>query len=233
MKIHICDQNSIEWYRLRLGVPSASEFHRILTPTGKLSTQAQGYMIRLLAERMIGHPMEEIETSWMARGTELEDSAVSSYEFQNEVETSPVGFITNDAGTVGASPDRMVGTDGLLEIKCPAPNTHVGYLLNKAVESDYYPQLQGQLWISERGWVDICSFHPELPPAVIRVQRDEKYIAELDKALTAFVGVMAQKRMQLESKYGPFPSLDPPKPSEDCGPLGVSDEDVECILGNR
>ena len=78
------------------------------------------------------------------------------------------------------------GSDGLLEIKVPAESTHVGYLITKAVDAEYFPQVQGQLWVSERQWLDIMSYHPEMPPALIHVERDEDFIRILSAAVTTF-----------------------------------------------
>ena len=142
---HDVKQNSDRWHNLRLGIPTASEFHRIITPkTMKLSSQAEDYRDWLLAEWIYGAPLESPETSFMQRGSELEPEAVRSYEFERDCEVSEAGFFTTDDGMVGASPDRLVGSCGLLEIKCPAPQTHVGYMMSRAVDEKYMTQLQGQ-----------------------------------------------------------------------------------------
>jgi len=232
MKLHHCAQGSTDWHRLRAGKPTASEFSRILTPKGKRSAQADGYMMRLLAELMTGAAILGPETKWMERGHDLEGFAVKSFEFETGMDTEQIGFVTNDSETIGASPDRLVGSDGLLEIKCPAPQTHVGYLLTNHVEEDYFPQLQGQLYICEREWTDIVSYHPEMPAAVIRVERDEEYIAKLAEALNEFVEQMAERRALLESKYGEFR-----KPFEGSAPmvdgLNLTEADIEGILAGR
>lgn len=187
MIIHNCIQGSQEWLSLRSGIPTASEFDSILTPGGKLSTAADKYMYRLLAERIMGHPTLQAVTTWMDRGTELEAKAVACYEFITDAETVKVGFITNDCRTWGASPDRLVGDDGLLEIKCPSEAVHVGYLLsNKGVDKAYYPQVQGQLWVTGRKWSDVLSWHPEMPEALIRVERDDEYIEKLGREVMLF-----------------------------------------------
>lgn len=195
MKIHDCLQGTREWLELRAGIPTASEFGKILTPTGKLSESSEPYMHALIAERLMGHPRVEFMSTWMNRGNQMEAEAVDYYEFQCDCETSRVGFVTNDEQTVGASPDRVVGDDGLLEIKVPKDETHVGYLLRKPADKKYYPQLQGQLWITERKWVDILSYHPEMPMALVRVERDEAYIDSLRKVVMAFSAA-------LEEEYG-------------------------------
>lgn len=144
-------------------------------------------MMSLLAERLMGHPIKEHISSWMERGQQLEAHAVRYYEFQTEGKTIPVGFVTNDSGTVGASPDRFVGEKGTLEIKCPSESTHMAYLLTAAgAYSAYKVQVQGQLWISEREWTDVVSYHPELPEALFRAERDEKFIETLSAEVLEF-----------------------------------------------
>jgi hypothetical protein len=183
---HDVEQGTEKWLRLRCGIPTASQFSRIITPGGKPSKSQDGYMYELLAERLMRHPMDQVMTWDMERGSALEAEAVRSYEFLTDTETEEIGFLTNDAGTIGASPDRLVGVDGLVEIKCPRPDTHVGYLLYASVADKYKCQLQGQLWIAERSTVEILSYHPEMPPALVHVDRDDKYIETLADAVCAF-----------------------------------------------
>lgn len=186
MIVHDVTQGSTEWLALRSGIPTASCFDRIITPKGRPSSQLERYMHSLLAERIMGHPVTEYVSTWMQRGSESEAGAVAYYEGITERDTALVGFVTNDSGTIGASPDRLVGDDGLLEIKVPREHTHVSYLLTKSVDAEYYPQVQGQLWIAERRWLDIMSYHPEMPPALIRVERDEAFIRMLASAVGEF-----------------------------------------------
>lgn len=187
MKIYDVIQGTPEWTYLRAGIPTASNFDRIVTPKGKISTQAEKYMFELLAERMMQHPVAEFMSRWMDRGSQTEAEAVAFYSFARDMETEKVGFITNDAGTIGASPDRLVGEAGLLEIKVPKEATHVSYMMQSGSSYDEYKvQTQGQLWIAEREWNDLLSYHPELPEALIRITRDEPFIKILDSAVTAF-----------------------------------------------
>lgn len=186
MIVHNVTQGSPEWLALRAGIPTASCFDQILTPKGKASTSAERYLHTLLAERLMGHPVEQVITTWMDRGQQLEAEAVAYYEGIRELDTTKIGFLTNDAGTIGASPDRFVGEDGMLEIKVPREHTHVSYLLGSAVSDVYRPQVQGQLWISGRQWCDSLSYHPEMPPALVRTDRDVAYIATLAAAVQAF-----------------------------------------------
>lgn len=200
MKIVDVEQGSPEWLKARSGIPTASAFDLILTKTGKPSASAKRYMYTLLAERMMRHPVDEHVSLWMQRGRDSEAQAVDFYESIREVETTRVGFITNDAGTIGASPDRLVGDDGLLEMKVPKEHTHVQYLFAKSVDNDYRAQTQGQLWITERKWIDVCSFHPEMSPALIRVERDEAYIKLLAEHVTAFAAELDALTVEAERR---------------------------------
>jgi hypothetical protein len=193
MKIHECVQGTTLWTTLRSGIPTASAFDCIVTPSGKISKSQERYMFTLLAERLMGHPVAEHISLWMQRGTELEAKAVSYYENVRDMDTVPVGFITNDAGTVGASPDRLVGDRGLLEIKVPSEHIHMSYLLKAGSAYDAYRvQVQGQLWISEKEWSDVVSWHPDLPPAMMRVERDEKFIDLLSKEVMEFSAALEE-----------------------------------------
>ncbi len=201
MIIHNCQQGSSEWLALRAGIPTASAFDQILTPGGKPSKSAERYLYTLLAERLMGHPVVEHMSMWMQRGSDLEAEAVAFYELQSDADTVPVGFCTNDDGTIGASPDRLVGDTGLLEIKVPSEWIHMGYLLKSGSAYEAYKvQVQGQLMVTGRAFVDVLSWHPELPPALIRIERDEKFIAQLSAAVTAFSGVLEEQYRELEAR---------------------------------
>ena len=184
--LHDCDQHSEAWDRLRLGIPTSSNFLKIITPLGRPSDQHEKYAYHLIAERLLDRSVNTYTSEWMERGSMLESDAVEFYEMVKETKTERIGFITNDEKTIGCSPDRLIGEDGLLEIKVPAPQTQVEYLLTGKVDKKYWPQLQGQLFVSERKWVDICAYHPELPPSIIRVERDDVFIACLEKLLADF-----------------------------------------------
>ena len=188
MKIHDVAQRSPEWHALRLGKPTASEFHKIITPkTGKLSAQARKFACRLIAERLLNEPLDLLDgIETIERGKAMEPDAVAQYEFAEEIETQPVGFVTTDDGLVGASPDRLiVGASAGLEIKCPLLPTHIGYRLDGPGD-DYRPQVQGQLWVAEFEWLDFYSYHPLMEPVRLRTQRDDAYIKLIEQALRDF-----------------------------------------------
>ena len=181
MIIHNAEQYSRDWYALRLGRATASNFHKIVQPsTGeisrpreknsqfKLADKVRNFAYYLIAETLLGAPLESISgIEVMERGKE-------------------VGFITTDDGKVGASPDRLiVGKKAGLEIKCPAPQTHIAYLA-EGFGDDYIPQVQGQNMVGEFDYSDRFSFYPGWPTKQQRTYRDETYIKNLEAALREF-----------------------------------------------
>lgn len=195
-----CVQGSEEWIAARLGIPTASCFHLIITPrTLKPSGSACKYRSKLIAEWLLNTSLDDdVATDLMKRGSFLEQEAVRFYEMERGATTTEVGFILRDDCRVGCSPDRLVGADGGLEVKCPAPHTHVGYLIDGLTE-DYRCQIQGALWLTGRRWWDFLSYHPDLPSCLVRIERDEAFIAALAAAVDAFVeSLEAGRRLMLE-----------------------------------
>lgn len=184
---HHIEQGSAEWFALHCGIPTASQFHRIVTPTGKVSTSARSYAHYLVAEALLGRSLEtESALEWIARGREMEPEAVRMYELHKDADCAPGGFVTTDDGRIGASPDRLLaGGRAGLEVKCPSPQVHIGYLLGE-LDERYKVQRQGQLWVGEFEYVDFWSYHPEMPPALVRTYRDEAFIGKLAEALPEF-----------------------------------------------
>lgn len=200
------DQGSTAWLMARLGIPTASCFDKIITPkTMKLSEQAVKYAWLLLAEQHTGAPMEDATAGFMARGEVMERKAVEYYELQRNVDTEAVGFILRDDRRAGCSPDRLVGENGLLEIKVPSAPVHISYLLDDE-GIGYRAQVQGQLWIAERDWVDTLSYHPTMPEALVRIHRDEEFIPKLAAAVGQFLEMMDDMKEKL-SKRGMFPGF--------------------------
>lgn len=232
---HEVTGGSPEWARLRLGIPCSSEFHKLLTPkTRKVSSQATGYMYRLLAEWVTGEPCENESTEWMQRGQELEARARSAYELLTDSEVTIGGFFTTDDGLIGCSPDGLIGDNGDLELKCPLIATQIGYALGAGVDTDYMTQLQGRLMIHGREWVDIFAYHPRFSIPPVRVYRDEEFIRDLSAALAEFVDKMIALRERLERDYGPFVRTTDGIPAEAMiDTLGVSDADVDAIFAAR
>lgn len=199
---HEVDQGSPEWLKLRLGIPTASCFDKILTAKkGELSKQARGYAFQLCAEALLNRPMDgEVSTVWMERGKELEPDAVKAFEFQEGVKTVPCGFCTTDDKRIGASPDRfIVGAKRGLEVKCPAPNTHVGYLIDGNASDDYRLQVNGQMMVCDFEAVLMWSYHPEMPGVLVPTYRDEPLIRTLRAALDEFCDMKDAMMQRLRS----------------------------------
>lgn len=187
-----CEQGSDEWIYARLGIPSASMYGKIITTQGKWSTQADTYINQLVAEKLTGEQTPFYQNEHMARGTELEPDARKMYEFIKDVEVQEVGFCLHDTLEAGASPDGLISEDGGLEIKCPAPATHVEYLRGGKLPSKYKQQVMGCLWITGREWWDFMSYHPSMKPLIVRVERDEDYIAELEACVSKAVELIEE-----------------------------------------
>ncbi len=190
-------QGTLEWMTARLGMPTASQYDRLLTPKSrKPSTGRFKYRAELLAEWLLGQPTDWGSTNWTTRGTEMEAEARRWYEFQGDVEVQQVGFITRDDGKTGGSPDGLIGDVGILEIKCPAATNHVQYMLGE--DPDYIGQCQGLMYLTDREWVHVLSYNPELPPALNAVFRDDEYIAKLVPVLDEFIEELDKQKEKLE-----------------------------------
>jgi hypothetical protein len=198
-----CVQGTTAWAQARLGIPTASQFDKIITEKKmEFSKSSAKYMYQLLAEQALGEPLDNATSGLMIRGSVMEHKAVSRYELLREVDTEDVGFILRDDRRAGCSPDKLVGNDGLLELKVPGPTTHIEYLLDDE-GIGYKAQTQGQLWICEREWIDTMSFHPTMPGALVRQVRDEKFIAALEAAVFRFHEMMMEAKLKLQ-KLGMF-----------------------------
>ena len=196
------EQGSDGWLSARLGIPTASQFHRIVTPkTLKPSTQAQGYICELLAEWALGEPLTDFGSDAMMRGTLLESSAVGYYEMMQDVETTEVGFCVTDDGKVGCSPDRLVGDDGGLEAKAPMAKGHMAALLGEP-EADYRAQIQGSIWVTGRAWWDLVVWHPFLPSVIVRCEPDPAFQDALTEQLADFLQHLDEGKTRLREEYG-------------------------------
>ena len=235
MIVLTCEQGSREWDEARLGIPTASQFSRIVTPGGAPSKSAEDYMGELLAEHFLGYPAKAFESEWADRGKALEPEARRYYAFHRDVDARTVGFcyrtardvfgpdpnglVTSmtspDESVVGTSPDGLVGDDGLLELKCPMPGRHLVYLARGVLPKAYVMQVQGQLWVTGRAWVDFMSYCPDLPPFIVRVAPDPKMQDALDAAIPAFVDTMLEARARLSADYGlqPWNAGEPSDPT--------------------
>lgn len=188
LEIFNVEQGTPEWKACRIGIPTASEFETVLRKSGRgpggTSKERRTYMLKLIGEALTGEPMESFSNAHMERGKAMEDEARKYYELAVDVTTQRIGFMRR--GRAGASPDSLVGDDGLLEIKTKLPHLQLEVLDAGQVPAEHLPQIQGQLWISGRAWVDFVSYWPGIRPFIKRVHRDDAYIAELAAAVEAF-----------------------------------------------
>lgn len=192
MICHDIPQRSPEWYALRCGMPTASEFSRIVTSKGEESKSRYGYALTLAGELFAGARLD----AWggnehTERGRVLEDEALAAYSFMADAAASPVGFITDDAKTCGCSPDGLVGDHGMVEIKCLKAENHISAILyhrkHGTAPTDYIQQTQGQMWIAGRLWCDLVFYHPSLPMLVIRQEPIFPVVSGLATGIKALI----------------------------------------------
>ena len=190
LEIVDCVQGEPLWFAARLGVPTASRFADVLAAgDGKMRTR---YLRDLAGEIMSDRPAENFKNGAMARGNEMEAAGLAVYANSTFEQVTRIGFAKNSGllryATVGASPDALVGDAGGVEIKSMAPHLLID-VLDKGVRgfpSEHRAQVQGNIWVFERRWWDLCLYWPGMPRCVFRVERDDAYIAEMAKAVETF-----------------------------------------------
>jgi putative phage-type endonuclease len=187
------EQRTEEWFKARLGKVTASRVADVLakTKTGVSASRAN-YLTELVVERLTNQQAEFYTNEAMQWGTDTEPQARMAYEAHKKVLVDEVGFIDHPSIiNFGCSPDGLVGDDGLIEIKCPNSKTAIETILANKAPSKYIPQMQTQMAVTGRAWCDFVSFDPRLPEDlqlfVIRVNRDDEYIANLEKEVSAFL----------------------------------------------
>ena len=191
MKANV-EQGSQDWMMARCGMLTASRAADLMARTKSGPSASRRNLLALLAcERMTGQPVEGYRNAAMDRGIELEAEARDAYMFATGRVVVEAGFIVcPDLPNTGCSPDGLVDPDGLVELKCPASMAkHLDALLTGAHAQEYRWQLQHQLMVTGRAWVDAVSYDPRWPDdrqlAIVRVERDEEAIAELRDAIKA------------------------------------------------
>ena len=200
-------QGSEEWHLARLGKVTASRIADLTAQTKSgYSTSRANYMAQLIVERLTGRQTDTFVNDAMRWGTEKEPEACAAYAFMKDADLTEVGFVIHPAiPDAGASPDRYVGADGSLEVKCPITATHIDTLLDGRVPARYVSQMQWQMACSGRAWCDFVSFDPRLPASmqlfVKRVFRDEETIKTLEAEVRAFLQEMDAKLASLRGKY--------------------------------
>jgi putative phage-type endonuclease len=200
------EQRSTEWFTARLGKVTASRVADVIakTKTG-YSTSRENYMAQLVCERMTGTQGESFSSVAMQWGTDQEPLARAAYEAVKDVLVDEVGFVIHPTiSNAGASPDGLVGDDGLIEIKCPNTATHIDTLLSDKVPSKYNTQMQWQMVCTGRKWCDFVSFDPRMPEGlqlfIQRVDFDAEYVKMLEAEITEFLGELETKIEKLKEK---------------------------------
>jgi len=178
MEIINCEQGTPEWFEHRLGLITASNFSKVTTTQGKKSASQKDVINTAIAELILGRAEETFKSEAMMRGNELEDEALDFFNFTHGFNFAKVGFLKCDG--YGASPDsidleRKIG----LEIKCPLAKTHVSYLRSQKLPTVYFQQVQGSLMVSGFDSWYFGSYHPEMPPLFLKIDRDEEFIEKL------------------------------------------------------
>lgn len=192
-----CEQGGEEWRHARLGIPTSSNFAAIMAngKDGGDSKTRRKYMLKLAAEILTGTPLETFSNGHMDRGRVLEDEARNAYAFMTDTCPERVGFIRN--GNKGCSPDSLIGSDGMLEIKTKLPDLLLDAILKDSFPPAHRAQCQGALWVAEREWIDIAIYWPGLPLFVKRATRDEDYIKRISDAVDAFYEEIAEVVMKI------------------------------------
>lgn len=194
LQIIDCEQGSEGWFRSRLGVPSASNFSKIVTSKGELSKSLRDYAFDLAGQSLIEDPEEGFKNASMLYGNDMEPEAREAYQQHTFNKVDEVGFMIRDGA--GYSSDGLISKTGLVEIKCPQGgdlkvSTHTKYLYDKKLPTKYWQQCQGGLMVSGREWLDFVSFHPNFKGDkklfIIRVERDEEFIKKLKDGINKVI----------------------------------------------
>lgn len=199
-------QGSDAWQELRAGKVTASKITDIMAKlkNGKPSAGRATYMGQLIAERLTGIKSDSFSNAAMQWGVETEPQAIAAYEFLNDVEVERIAFADHPSIEFsGASPDGLVAHRGLLEVKCPNTATHIEYLISQKIPKKYLDQMQWQMACMDAKWCDFMSFDPRMPEhlnrLIIRVDRDNKYIEEMEMEVIKFNSEITEKLKTLES----------------------------------
>lgn len=201
------EQRSTEWFAARMGKVTASKAADIMARTKSgYSASRANYMAQLICERLTGERQESFTSAAMQWGTDTEPRARAAYEFLTDAVVTEVGFVDHPTiADFGASPDGLVGDDGLIEIKCPNTATHLDTLETETVPAKYVTQMQVQMSCTGRQWCDFVSFDPRLPAEmqiwVKRVSRDDAAIAEIEAETIKFLTELSDRVTDLRARY--------------------------------
>ena len=199
-------QGTEEWHQIRLGKVTASRVSDVMSKikSGE-SAGRKNYKMDLVVERFTNTPTSSFTNAAMAWGTETEPLARMAYEVHSGNFVETVAFIQHPSiEWFGCSPDGLIGSEGNLEIKCPNTSTHIDYLLAGVPPAKYVPQMQTQMACTGRLWTDFVSYDPRLPPElqlfVVRLDRDEAYIQQIEDEVKQFLDEVKQIYSQLKAR---------------------------------
>lgn len=201
------EQRSEEWFMARLGCVTASRTADVMAKTKSgYSASRANYMAQLITERLTQTVADGFSSAAMAWGTETEPQARMAYELITGAKVEETGFVPHPTiAGFGASPDGLVGEDGLIEIKCPNSATHIETLLSQKVPTKYITQMQVQMLCTGRDWCDFVSFDPRLPGDMNywcqRVNADPKRQAEIEAEVTTFLSELDEKLQRLKEQF--------------------------------
>lgn len=208
MNVVDMEQGSSEWLAYRCGRVTASRIADLMakTKTGWGASRAN-YAAELVAERLTGSPAEKFSNAAMQWGTEKEPEARDTYALVTGATVKQIGIVQHPTiEMAAASPDGLVGNDGLVEIKCPNTATHISTLLAEAIDKKYVLQMQWQMACTGRAWCDFVSYDPRMPAEmslfIQRVPRDDTMIAELTREVEIFLAEVTDTVAKLEAKFG-------------------------------
>lgn len=201
------EQRTPEWFAERLGKITASRIADVVgkTKSGSYGAARKNYMAELLCQRLTGQQEEKFASAAMQHGTDTEPAARAMYMLETGTDVTETGFIPHPTIAMsGASPDGLVGEDGLIEIKCPNTATHLEFLQSHKPKHEYLLQMQWQMACTGRQWCDFVSYDDRLPEKLayrcIRIPRDDKLIADLEEEAIKFLTELDKTVRQLEEQ---------------------------------
>lgn len=201
-------QGSVEWHLARCGKVTASRIADLMSTTKSGWGASRGnYMAELIAERLTGVPADSFSNAAMKWGVETEPMARAAYQFYADLDVAETGFVPHPTiAESGASPDGLVGEDGLVELKCPNTATHIETLLGATVPGKYMLQMQWQMACTDRKWCDFASFDPRMPENmrlfVRRLQRNNSEIKFIGERVLEFLDELQAKIEKLKATVG-------------------------------
>lgn len=201
-------QGSHEWFEVRLGKVTASRVADVIARTKSgYGASRKNYHADLVLERLTGAATESFTSSAMQWGTDNEPDARSAYQFEKNIRVEQVGFVNHPSiAMTGASPDGLVGENGLLEIKCPNSATHLETIKSEKIPARYATQMMWQMACTQRIWCDFVSYDPRFPDEmkifIKRLERDDQVIAELENEVLKFLQDVSKDVEALTRKYG-------------------------------